>query len=106
MSTRAKVFRNIDTEKDDGPWRFYREPGDSPESRRPSYLVSTANEHAKLYRIIHETILLFCGTRGKVSSHHMLVIYERFLEWKERLPPPLADVDGDGGALPHALFLQ
>jgi len=28
------------------------------------------------------------------------------LEWKERLPAPLAGVDEDGEALPHALFLQ
>ncbi len=106
ISTHAAVFQDIDTKKDDGPWRFYKEPGDTSESRRPSYLLSTANEHARLYRIVHETILVFCGNRGRVSAHHMLLIYERFLEWKERLPAPLAGVDGDGEALPHALFLQ
>ena len=107
ISTHATVFQDIDTQKDDGPWRFYKEPGDDTSmSRRPSYLVVTAFEHAKLYRIIHETILVFCGSRGKVSAHHMLLIYERFLEWKERLPTPLADVDVQDEALPHALFLQ
>ncbi len=106
ISTHATVFQDIDTKKDDGPWRFYKEPGDSSGSQRPSYLIATAYEHAKLYRIVHETILVFCGSRGKVSAHHMLMIYERFLEWKERLPPPLANVEGDVEALPHTQFLQ
>ncbi len=66
----------------------------------------TAHEHAKLYRIIHETILVFCGSRGKVSAHHMLLIYERFLGWKEGLPPSLSDVNEEVQPLPHVLFLQ
>ena len=68
--------------------------------------MATAHENAKLYRIIHETILAFCGSRGKVSAHQLLVIYERYLGWKEHLPPSLSDVDGEVESLPHAIFLQ
>lgn len=64
----------------------------------------TASEHAKLFRIAHETMLVYCGSRGRVSAHHLLNLYERFVNWREELPLEIRDIISD--SLPHVLFLQ
>ncbi len=71
---------------------------------RLGHALETASEHAKLFRIVHATILLFCGSRGKVNAERLLRLYERYVGWKEALPPDMADLNGE--PLPHVLFLQ
>ena len=69
-----------------------------------SHALETASEHAKLFRIVHANILIYCGSRGKVDAQKLLELYERYLAWKEGLPPDIADLSGE--PLPHVLFLQ
>ena len=90
---------------------MYRQPGDSNVepghqniNDRQSFATLTAREHAKLYRIIHESILVYCGARGKVSTDSLLDVFQRYLAWEEELPPDLRSVKGE--PLPHILFLQ
>lgn len=94
-------------DRDDAVWRFYRRPGDKGHiPRRPSYSILTAYHQAKLYRVVHETINIFCGARGKITARVVLECYKRYLSWKEDLPPQLAQVDTDAQAMPHIIFLQ
>ena len=105
ISTKASVFKGIDIGKD-RHWPLYGESDDSLTSNRPSYTLLTASEMAKLYRIIHESVLLYCGMNGKVSAGHLLQVYRRYKQWKEELAPQLCDVASDSNALPHVLSLQ
>lgn len=90
---------------------MYRQPGDSsmglgyqnPDDRQ-SFATLTACEHAKLYRIVHECILVYCGARGKVSPKSLLDLFQRYVTWKDGLPPNIRSVVGQ--PLPHVLFLQ
>ena len=90
---------------------MYRQPGDDSlelgqqnTDDRQSFATLTACEHAKLYRIAHERILIYCGARGKVSAESLLDVYQRFVAWKDGLPPSLQSVEGQ--PLPHVLSLQ
>lgn len=85
-------------------WRLYRQPGDNDILDRPGFAKITAFERAKLFRIIHGAILIYCGSRGKVTAEGLLGIYERYMAWKERLSPELRYDEGE--PLPHVLFLQ
>ncbi|KAL8838753.1 MAG: hypothetical protein Q9170_002002 [Blastenia crenularia] len=58
---------------------------------RPDHGLKSAYEQAKLYRIVHEILLSYCGSRGKVSGSHMILIYERLLNWKRELPRDPSD---------------
>lgn len=64
----------------------------------------TASQHAKLFRCVHELILVYCGSRGRVGAHHLLELYKRFLTWRNDIPPQLLDASED--PLPHVLSLQ
>jgi len=64
----------------------------------------TAAEHAKLFRIVHESISVYCGRRGRVTAHHLLDLYESYLMWRDDLPPEIRDIDHQ--PLPHVIFLQ
>lgn len=106
ISTKASVFKGIDLGKD-GHWHMGDQSSESSSnSNRPSYTILTASEMAKLYRIIHETVLIYCGVNGKVSASHLLQIYRRFVQWKEELAPQICDVASDNDALPHVLSLH
>lgn len=90
---------------------MYRQPGDNNlelgeqnVNDRQSFAALTACEHAKLYRIVHECILVYCGSRGKVSANSLLNLFQRYVRWKDELPPDLRSVEGQ--PLPHVLFLQ
>ncbi len=94
-------------DRDDAVWRYYRQPGDKTHvPRRPSYAIVTACQQAKLYRIVHETINVFCGARGQVTARAVLECYKRYLTWKDELPAGLEKVDTGAQPLPHVLFLQ
>lgn len=99
ISPKAKVFQGIEFDTD-GHWQR------SIPRNRPDYAALTASESAKLYRIIHETILLYCGGTGRASARQLLKVYERFLSWKEELPTQISQTENDSNVSPHVLFLQ
>lgn len=107
VSTRRDPIGHLVEQFDDHQWHMYTHVKEEHEEsfvNRPSHAVETASEHARLFRIVHETILCYCGSRGKVTAEALLKLYDRYLEWEQRLPPGFRDVDGD--CLPHVLFLQ
>ena len=111
VSTHASPFSNNALDRVDGRWNPYQQPGDDNlqlgdqnSEDRQSFSALTACENAKLHRIVHECILVYCGTRGKVSSQPLLDLFHRYISWKDELPPDLRSVDGE--TLPHVIFLQ
>ena len=111
ISTDANPFANMDLDRIQGQWSIYRQPGDSnlgpghqKTDARQSFAIVTACEHARLYRIIHECIHVYCGARGRVSADALLDLFQRYSAWKDGLPPELRSVEGE--PLPHVLFLQ
>ncbi len=100
-------FQHAQMDKDDAVWRFYRRPGDEREmATRPSYAILTACHQARLFRVVNETLNLYCGTRGQVSAYKFLDMYRRYLDWKESLPPIITNVDEGHHPLPHIIYLQ
>ncbi|KAL8966860.1 MAG: hypothetical protein Q9183_003180 [Haloplaca sp. 2 TL-2023] len=100
-------FEHVDMYGDDDIWRFYRtdgDPGDVPV--RPSHTIMTASHQAGLFRIIHESLNLYCGLRGLVTAESALMLYRRYTDWAEDLPLPLTQVEFEERPLPHVLFLQ
>ena len=104
VSLPGPSFQISDQTYGDELWRPYKQPGDNDISQHPSYSVLVAAEQAKMLRIVHETISVYCGSRGKVTAHHLINLYETFLIWKDDLPNQIRDVDAQ--ALPHVIFLQ
>ena len=66
----------------------------------------TACYQAKLFRIIDESLALYCGARGQVSAEKILEVYRRYMDWKTDLPSVIANVDVGDQPLPHILYLQ
>ena len=96
-------------DRDYGPaqWRYYRQPGDEREvPKRPSFAILTAFFQAKLFRIVHDTINIYCGARGRVTAENVIACYKRYLDWAEELPWQLRSVDVEAQPLPHILSLQ
>ena len=94
-------------DKDDVLWRSYRQLGDELELQsRPGHTVTIACHQARLFRIVDETINLYCGTRGPISAYKVLDIYRRYLDWKESLPSTIANMGQEDQPLPHVLQLQ
>ena len=92
---------------DEGLWRFYRRVGDERDlPARPCHSIITACHQTKLFRIIHESLGLYCRTRGKVTAQAVLEVYKRYLEWKEHLAPILKKIETNDQPLPHILCLQ
>lgn len=106
VSTRASTFSGdiLGAGKDTSTWRPYKQPGDNNVLERSSFSVMTASEHARLLRIAHESILVYCGSRGMADAQHLLGVYKRYMAWKDELPHVLKDLNND--PLPHVLFLQ
>ena len=111
ISTHAIPFANLHVDKDQGRWSMYRQPSESDSEfgsqntdDPKSFATMTAREHAKLHRIIHECILVYCGVGDKVTAKSLLAILQRYTTWKDGLPPELQSVEGQ--PLPHVLFLQ
>lgn len=104
---REAIFQHVDINKDHALWRFYRHPGDDRElPTRPSYAIVTACHQAGLFRIIDESLNLYCGVRGQVSAENFLEVYRRYMDWKTDLPPVIANVDVADQPLPQILYLQ
>ena len=88
-------------------WRFYRRLGDEQTiPARPSHAIITSYYQATLFRIVNETLSLYCGNRGQVSAYKVLDVYRKYLDWKESLPPVIANISEGDQPLPHVLQLQ
>jgi hypothetical protein len=75
--------------------------------RRPSFAILTAKYQARLFRVVHESINIFCGARGRVHARPFLDCYKRYIEWKDTLPEDLKYPEGgEHPSLPHVLSLQ
>jgi len=105
ISPRIEAFRNVELDEPDAYWQPYRFPTDVVAIEKPSRAIETAKEFAKLYQIIHETINLYCGRRGRVTAAGILQMYQRYLQWKKSLGERL-DPTSPAGQLPHVVNLQ
>lgn len=100
-------FEYVDMHGDSEVWRFYRTVGDNRDLPvRPGYAIMTACHQASLFQVIHESLNLYCGLRGLVTAEKTLILYRRYLDWEEDLPPALKKMDIEEQPLPHILFLQ
>ena len=107
ISPFATVFDGVALYQPEPLWHNYREPGDYTSSPgRPSYSLLAAYEQAKLNRIIHETIKLYCGSMGRITAMSTLKVYERYLNWEHNLPRRIGIFGVEDEILPHVIFLQ
>jgi len=106
LSPHAVPFQAVPLDEADPFWRFYRAPGDLSNPTTPSFGIETTAERARLYRIVHETINICCGSRGRITARSILQVYRRFLMWQEDLPETISVVGENAEALPHVLLLQ
>lgn len=106
VSPHALVFRDVPIERVGALSQSRRRSQSEGDAARTDYNLKSAYEQAKLYRIVHEILLSYCGSRGNVSGSQMISIYERLLDWKEGLPTKEPDPDSEEEAPPHLLFLQ
>ncbi|MCJ1437836.1 hypothetical protein MMC27_007223 [Xylographa pallens] len=109
VSPRTEVFINVALDQDSAPdqWRYYRQPGDDTNNpRRQSFAILTACQQAKLFRIVHDTINVYCGARGKVTAAAVIGCFKRFTDWKANLPEEIARTDEESQPLPHVLALH
>ncbi|KAF2403441.1 hypothetical protein EJ06DRAFT_278042 [Trichodelitschia bisporula] len=112
VSPRAPVFTHV---RLDGPdpanWLPYRFQGDAGDKPLASHAIATAREFALLMQIVHETINVYCGSRGKVTAHAVVSLHRRYVSWKDSLPAHLSDhavesPEYESKALPHVLALH
>lgn len=74
--------------------------------RAPGFTIVTAVHQARLFRIVHASIILYCGARGKISAKSFLQCFKRYLEWKAELPPELECEGYEDDIPPCVLTLQ
>ncbi|MCJ1397562.1 hypothetical protein MMC11_000756 [Xylographa trunciseda] len=109
VSPRTEVFINVALDQDSAPeqWRYYRQPGDDTNiPKRQSFAILTACQQAKLYRIVHDTINVYCGARGRVTAAAVIGCFKRFHDWNANLPEEIARTDEESQPLPHVLALH
>ncbi|KAL8758085.1 MAG: hypothetical protein Q9184_004029 [Pyrenodesmia sp. 2 TL-2023] len=100
-------FQHVDKHSNHSVWRFYRQIGDQRHLPvRPSHAVLTACHQAGLFRIIHESLNLYCGLRGVATAEAILTLYRRYVDWEEDLPFILKATDEEAQPLPHILLLH
>ena len=74
--------------------------------RAPAFAINTAVHQARLLRIVHTSINMYCGARGKISANAFLQCFLRFQEWRFQLPAGL-DVESYESQIPaNVLTLQ
>lgn len=100
-------FRHVDLQSSHSTWQEYRSIGDQRYLPvRPSHAVLAACHQAGLFRIIHESLNLYCGLRGLITADAVLTLYRRYMDWEEDLPFILKAIDDEARPLPHILLLQ
>lgn len=104
---RDATFEHVRMDKDEAIWRFYRHRGDERDlPTRPSHVILVACQQAQLFRIIHESLSLYCPPSEKVTAGKFLAIYARYLDWMLLVPPVVRDIEENDQPLPHVLYLQ
>jgi hypothetical protein len=92
---------------DTSQWKYYRQPGDNATTeRRPSFAMLTASHQAKLFRVVHNAINVYCGARGVVTAEQVVGCYKRFVDWRETLLDQVGETRESFHPLPHILSLQ
>ncbi|MCJ1433214.1 hypothetical protein MMC27_002573 [Xylographa pallens] len=93
--------------QDSSPWQLYRHLSDSSNPQQPSNTVYSSTAHAKLLRVIHDTLALFYhGHERTVSAKDVMKQYVRYIEWKDDLPDEVAMRDDRTQALPHVMAIH
>ncbi|KAK5015676.1 hypothetical protein LTR60_002761 [Cryomyces antarcticus] len=109
ISPHAVVFENVEMDRQEEAWKPYRFRADGNDpalALRPSHAIRTAKELAQLYQIIHETITVYCGSKGKVTARSILSLYQRYLQWRQALPSELRWNEVDPHSLPHVFYIH
>ncbi|KAI9710090.1 MAG: hypothetical protein M1820_002892 [Bogoriella megaspora] len=110
ISTSATPFIGVQLDNPNAKWIPYRMIGDQAkmgEDGIPVNAIRTALELAKLNQIIHETINVYCGSRGRATGTAIMTLYRRFIDWESELPMELRPNDDPlQHSLPHAIFLN
>jgi len=79
------------------------------ESSLQSPIVATtiANEMARLFAIIHDSLSLLYGrAKNVISAVNILNQYRRYEAWRNQLPQELRSVDDATQQYPHILSIQ
>ena len=98
---------NYSFNQDTLPWQLYRHLSDSSNPEQPSHIIGSCMGHAKLLRIIHDTLALFYhGHEATVSAKDVMMQYVRYIEWQDDLPDEVAMRDNSTQALPHVMAIQ
>ncbi|KAL8941360.1 MAG: hypothetical protein Q9216_002299 [Gyalolechia sp. 2 TL-2023] len=106
ISSHALVFRDVPIERAGPLSQGGRRRSQSDSCTvRPAHYLRTAYEQAELYRIVHEILLSYCGSRGKVSGSDIVLIYERLLGWKKDLPTETPNAGAEDEGSNPGLFL-
>ncbi|MCJ1379996.1 hypothetical protein MMC17_003099 [Xylographa soralifera] len=93
--------------KDTSPWQLYRHLKDSSEPEQASYITHSSSAHAKLLRIIHDTLALFYhGHERTVTAKDLIEQYTRYITWKDELPDEISMKDETTQALPHVIAIH
>lgn len=106
VAPKKDVFRGIPIDVPGMGWRAYRQPEDADMAAQHGHSILASCELAKLYRVVHETILLYCAAYGLVSSDGVLRVWKRYVEWKHDLPDIFQKIDETSDPLPYVLALQ
>ncbi|KAF2091466.1 hypothetical protein K490DRAFT_60906 [Saccharata proteae CBS 121410] len=109
ISPYLTVFKDVELDKEDAMWQPYRFPSDNGAAEIPSHAIEVSREFSRLNQIIHETINVYCGSKGRVTARSIMYLYKRYLRWKTALPHDLA-VGADGvemvHPLPHVFYIH
>lgn len=89
----------IDPAEDNEPWEPYEIDG----PHMPGARASTFHQCALLSRIINGTLIMFFAPSTKLTGDALLKEYQKYLQWKQKLPPKVASLDK---APSHILNLQ
>ena len=93
--------------KDTSPWQLYRHLKDRSKPGQASNITHSSSAHAKLLRIIHDTLTLFFhGHERTVTAKDFMKQYVRYIAWEEGLPDEIAMKDETAQALPHVIAIQ
>lgn len=98
---------NFSISQDTESWRLYRHLGDKSQPEQHSFTTCVSAAHAKLLRIIHDTLALFYhGHEASASARDLMVQYERYVVWKDNLPDEIAMADETTRQVPHVIAIQ
>ncbi|KAL6717187.1 hypothetical protein ACLMJK_005102 [Lecanora helva] len=105
--TSEQILPYVRLDRDGETWRFYRRLGDEQVMPpKTSHATITICYQARLFRIIQDNLNLYCGKQGRISAYKVLEVYRRYLDWRESLPPVIANISESDQPLPHILQLH